>query len=159
MDLTERYDAVTAKMDELRAKLEESNEAVKESFKQGAADFRADMEFNQNSIDEILEEAKREHDIRVEERIDDIIATDEAFEARKEERREAARAKIKNLQDKINDLGQAYARADQEELIVDLLTYADECQEIAIYMSEEAILAYKAAAEQIALYYEKYGEN
>jgi hypothetical protein len=26
-------------------------------------------------------------------------------------------------------------------------------------MSEEAILAYKAAAEQIALYYEKYGEN
>ena len=158
MDLTERLDAAASKMVELRAKLEEANEAVKESFKEGAANFRSDMEFTQESIDEIFDEAEKHHDLKVEERIDNIIAADEKIEAKKEERREAQRAKIKKLQDKINDLSQAYAKADQEELIVELLEYADDCREAAIALAEESVLAYKAAAEQIEIYYEKYGE-
>ena len=158
MDMTEKFEAASAKMDELKAKMEEANEAVKESFKQGAANFKSDMEFTSASIDEIFDEAEKTHDLKVEERIDNVIAFDEKLEDKKEERREAARAKFKNLQDKINDLSQAYAKADMEELIIDLLTYGDDCQAMAIEMAEEAVLAYRAAAEQIAIYNEKYGE-
>ena len=158
MDLTDRADAAAAKMNELKAKMEEANNAVKESIQQGAANFKSDMEFTQASIDEIFEDAEKKHDLKVEERIDKIIDADARLEEKRAERREASKAKIKNLQDKINDLSQAYARADMEELIIDLLTYADECQETAVCMAEEAVLAYKAAAEQIAIYKEKYGE-
>ena len=109
MSTEERFETASVKMDELKAKIEEVNKALKESIKEGAANFKS------------------------------------------------LRARIGNLQDKINDLSQAYAKADQEELIIDLLDYADDCRETAIEMAEEAILAYKAAAEQIALYNEKYG--
>ena len=158
MELNERFEAVSAKMDELKVKMEEANNAVKESFKQGAANFKSDMEFTQASIDEIFDAAETKHDLKVEERIDDIIAADASHEEKREERLEASKAKIKSLQDKINELSQAYAKADQEELIIELLTYADECQEVAIFMAKEAVLTYKAAAEQIEIYNEKYGE-
>ena len=158
MELQERFDAATAKLDELKAKMEEANKAVKESIKDGAANFRSDMEFTSSCIDEIFEEAEKKHDLKVEERVDNIIAADERLEEKREERREASRAKIKKLQDRINDISRDYAKADQEELILDLLAYADECHETAVYMAEEAIHAYKEAAEQIAIYKEKYGE-
>ena len=157
MSTEERFEAASVKMDELMAKIEEVNKALKESIKDGAANFKSDMKFTQESIDEIFDDAEKRHDQKVEERIDEIIALDEKLDEKKEERRDALRARIGNLQDKINDLSQAYAKADQEELIIDLLDYADDCRETAIEMAEEAILAYKAAAEQIALYNEKYG--
>ena len=158
MDTNERFDEATKKMDELKAKLEEANKTVKESFKDGVANFKSDMEFTSTSIDEIFDDAEKKHDMKVEERIDKFIDADERREAKREERRAASTAKIENLQNKINDLGQAHAKADQEELIADLLTYAEDCQATAVYMAEEAVLAYRAAAEQIAIYNEKYGE-
>ena len=87
-----------------------------------------------------------------------MVETDEKLAARREERQEVSREKFRKLQDKINDLSQAYARADMEDLIIDLLDYADECQEAAVALAEEAALAYRTAAEQIAIYNEKYGE-
>ena len=48
-------------------------------------------------------------------------------------------------------------KADQEEFILELLDYADECQATAVYMAEEAAVAYKTAAQEIAKYNEKYG--
>lgn len=158
MDLNERIDAAKAKMDELKSKMEDANEAVKESWKQGVADFKSDMEFTKNTIAEISDEEERKLELKAEGRIEKIVEADEKIEAKKEERHEASMAKKKSLQDKINSLSQAYAKADQEELIMDLIDYAEECQENAAYMAEEAILAYKAAAEQIALYNEKYGK-
>ena len=139
MDLKERFDEVSARMDELKAKAEKASQDVKESWAQGIDDFRADMEFNRANFDEIADDAERKHDLRVEERIDRRIARAEA------------------LRDKINDLGEAYAKADQEELILGLLEYADECQAVAVYMAEEAAAAYKAAANEIAAYNDKYG--
>lgn len=197
MDLTERFDAVSAKMDELKAKAEKASKEVKESWTQGIADLKADMEFTRANIDEIAADAERKHDLKVEERIDDAIAASEAVResfaegaanlkadgdafvsdlkdaaveideqteiadakiaAKREEKAEKHRAKIEELRDRINDLGQAHARADQEELILELLEYADDCQAIAVYMAEEAAIAYKAAANEIAIYKAKYG--
>ena len=61
------------------------------------------------------------------------------------------------LRDRINELAQDVSKADQEEFILDLLDYADECQATAVYMAEEAAAAYKAAAQEIVKYNEKYG--
>ena len=151
MDLNERFEEVTARMDELKVKAEKASNEVKESWSEGISNFKSDMEFTMASINEVADEAEKKHDMRVEERIDRI-------ETKREERLEKNRAKIYALRDRINELAQDVSKADQEELIVDLLTYADECQETAIEMAEEAVLAYRAAAEQIALYNEKYGK-
>ena len=148
-----------AKKAELRAKMEEANKAVKDSVRQGAANFRSDMEFTQASIDEIFDDAEKRIDARIEEGIENIEAADARIEERRDERREAASAKLKDLQNRINDLSQLYAKTDQEELILDLLSYADECQANAVYMAEQAVIAYKAAADQMEGYYEKYGDK
>ena len=60
--------------------------------------------------------------------------------------------------DRINELAQDIGKADQEQLILDLLDYADECQATAVEMAEEAALAYKAAAKELVKYNEKYGK-
>ena len=187
MDINERLDAAAAKMEELRAKIEETNAEVKESFKEGAANFVSDMKFNRDQIEEISEEADRKSQLRLEKKIDRSLEVSDALRESKEEglaqmkadaadfkanvaeigdaydekmeaRLDAAKAKVDAIRDKINDLGQAYARADLEELIVDLITYGDECYEASVYLADEAIAAYKAAAYELALYNEKYGE-
>lgn len=159
MDFDERMEAAEAKKAELRTKMEEANKALKDSVRQGAANFRSDMEFTQASIDEIFDDAEKRIDARIEEGIENIEAADARIEERRDERREAASAKLKDLQNRINDLSQLYAKTDQEELILDLLSYADECQANAVYMAEQAVIAYKAAADQMASYYEKYGDK
>ena len=158
MDVNERFEASAAAMDELKAKLEKAHETVKDSMKDGVANFKADMKFTSDSVDEVFVDAEKQHDLKVEQRVDKVIDAEERFDAKKEERREARKARIDELKNKINDLGQAYAKADQEELIADLLVYAEDCEATALYMAQEAVLAYEAAARELADYYEKYGE-
>ena len=158
MDVNERFEASAATMDELKAKLEKAHETVKESMKDGVANFKSDVKFTTETVDEVFEDAEKQHDLNVEKRIDKVIDAEDKFDAKREERREARKAKIDELKGKINDLGQAYAKADQEELIADLLVYAEDCEATALYMAQEAVLAYEAAAKELADYYEKYGE-
>ena len=141
MNSEERFEAAAAGMDELKAKIEEVNKAVRDSFTEGAANFRSDMQFTKSSIEGISDE------------------TEEKIEAKKDARLEKRRTKLQELQDKINDLGQAYAKADQEDLIVGLIEYADECRDTAVYMADEAVNAYRAAAKELAKYNEKYGDQ
>ena len=54
--------------------IEEVNKVLKESIKEGAANFKSDMKFTQESIDEIFDDAENKYDKKVEERIDDMIA-------------------------------------------------------------------------------------
>lgn len=120
-----------------------ASETIKESGEEGAAKFRSDMEVLRASLREIAEGLDEQNELVAE---------------KKEARVEEARAKLEATADKIYGIGQAFERADQEELILDLLTYAEECQALADMMTDEAELALKAAAEQIAIYNEKYGE-
>ena len=140
MDMEKRFDEVSAMMDELRAKTEKAHQEIKGSFSDGVANFKADMEFTSKSIDEIADDAERKHDLRVEKRIDDVISASES------------------IRDKINSLAQERSRAEQEAVILDLLDYAEECQGVAAYMADEAVMAYRAAAGQLAEYKKKYGK-
>ena len=142
MGFTERFDAATAKMDELKARMGKASDEINESCQQGAAKFRSDMDVLRASLREIAESLDEQNEVVSEKR-----------EAKVEE----ARAKLEATADKIYEIGQSFERADQEELIVDLLTYAEECQDLADMMADEAELALKAAAEQIAIYNEKFG--
>ena len=159
MNSEERFKAAAAGMDELKAKIEEVNKAVKESFSGGAANFRSDMEFTKSSIDEISDETEKKIELKAEQQVDKIIDAEEKMEAKKDARLEKRRTKLQELQDRINDLGQAYAKADQEELIMGLLEYADECRDTAVYMADEAVNAYRAAAAELVKYNEKYGNQ
>ena len=85
--------------------------------------------------------------------------TDEAHEkhmAKKAARADAARAKIAAAKAKIEEMEESIDKSDREELILDLYAYAEECQEIADYMTGEAEAALKAAAQQTAIFNEKY---
>ncbi len=150
MDLNERFEEVSAKMDELKAKAEKASREVKESWNEGIANFKSDMAFTMESINEVADEAEMKHDQKVEEHIDKI-------ETKRDERLEKRREKVYALRDRINELAQDVSKADQEEFILDLLDYADECQATAVYMAEEAAVAYKTAAQEIVKYNEKYG--
>lgn len=194
MSYTERFDAATAKMDELKDKIEKASEEIKASWKQGVEQIKSDIDFNMEAIEEITVEADRKYQLKIEEGIDSYIRASETIKesgqqgvadfksdmntlrenlrdiaedldeqhelvsAKKEAKVEEARAKLQATADKIYEIGQSFERADQEELILDLLTYAEECQELADLMTDEAELALKAAAEQIAIYNEKFGE-
>jgi polyhydroxyalkanoate synthesis regulator phasin len=157
MDVNKRFEEVSARMTELRARADAASREVEESWKQGIENFKSDMQFTRSSIDEITDETERNIELSIERGIDRIIEADEKLEAKRSENLDAARSRVEKLQDKINSLGQAHAKADQEELILNLLDYADECQETAVHMAEEAARAYIAAAKEIALYDEKYG--
>ena len=195
MSYTERFDAATAKMDELKDKMEKASEEIKASWKQGVDQIKSDIDFNRETIEEISEEADRKRDLRIEEKIDKFIYASETIKeseqqgatnlrsdmdmlrenlrdiaedldeqhelvsAKKEAKVEEARAKLQATANKIYEIGQSFERVDQEELILDLLTYAEECQELADLMTDEAELALKAAAEQIAIYNEKFGDQ
>ena len=159
MNTEERFKEAAAGMDELKARIEEANKALKESFSEGAANFRSDMEFTKASIDEISDETERKIELKAEEKIDRIVDAEEKRDARKDERLEKRRTKLEELQNRINDLGQAYAKADQEELIIGLLEYADDCRGTAVYMADEAANAYRAAVRELAEYNRKYGNK
>ena len=159
MNTEERFKEAASGMDELKAKIEEANKALKESFAEGAANFRSDMELTRASIDEISDETERKIELKTEETVDRIVDAEEKREAKRDERLEKRRSKLEELQNRINDLGQAYAKADQEDLIIGLLEYADDCRETAVYMADEAAYAYKAAAKELAEYKKKYGNE
>ena len=94
MDLNERFEEVSAKMDELKAKAEKASREVKESWNEGIANFKSDMAFTMESINEVADEAEKKHDQKVEERIDKI-------ETKRDERLEKRREKVYALRDRI----------------------------------------------------------
>ena len=65
MDLNERFEEVSAKMDELKAKAEKASREVKESWNEGIANFKSDMAFTMESINEVADEAEKKHDQKV----------------------------------------------------------------------------------------------
>lgn len=197
MNLTERFDAATAKMDELKEKLEKASKEVKESFEQGVENFKSDMKITRDSFEEIAEDQEARHDAKVaaqkakaeatadavKESVTEGVANyksdmeilrnslreiavevdeqtdiaDTKIAADRASRVDAARAKVAQAKAQVEKVEEAFDKADREELIYDLLVYAEECQALADAMADEAEIALKAAAQQIALYEEAYG--
>lgn len=69
-----------------------------------------------------------------------------------------AQMNVKNAKEKVAAHKEAVDRAAQEAIILDLLEYADACQEIAYAYALEAENALSEAASEIADYTEKFGK-
>lgn len=147
MSFDERLEALWAKRDEARAKHDEKVRILRESIDAGDKQFVEDMKTLKWAFGEASAELSDQAD-----------AIDDAIDEKIEERIEAAEDRRENIRSKIAGIKTEIEKADQEDFIVDLLVYAEDCAEIAAYFSEEADYAMAAAEEQIRIYKEKFGE-
>ena len=69
-----------------------------------------------------------------------------------------AQMTVNAVKEKIADRNEAKSKEMQEQYIVDLIDYADSCQQLAFAMALEAELTTLEAAAEISAYIEKYGE-
>lgn len=143
MNFDERLEALRAKREERRAKNDEVVKALRESVDAGDQKFAEDVKNLKWAFGEVSAELGDQADA-----IDDKI--DEKIDAA-EERRSNIKAKVAAFKTEIE-------KADQEDLIVDILVYAEDCAEVAAYFAQEADFAIAAAEEQIKIYNEKFGK-
>ncbi len=143
MSFDERVEAFWAKREDVRAKHDERVKAIRDSIDAGDQKFVDDMKNLKWAFGEAAAELSDQADA-IDEKIEEKV--DAA-----EDRRENIKAKIAGIKTEIE-------KADQEDFIVDLLVYAEDCAEIAAYFSNEADCAMAVAEEQIRLYNEKFGE-
>lgn len=143
MSFDERLEALKAKREEHRAKNDELVKSIRDSIDAGDQKFLEDMKNLKWAVGEASAELSDQADA-----LDDLI--DDKIDAA-EDRRENIKAKLKGIKTD-------FEKAELEDLIVDILLYAEDCAEIAAYYSEEADFAMAAAEEQIKIYKEKYGD-
>ena len=70
-----------------------------------------------------------------------------------------AQMSIEAARDNIAEKKEARDKEAQERRIIDLLDYADNCQELALALAAESNLAILEAAAEAAEYAEKYGDD
>lgn len=147
MNFDERLEAVKARREELRARHDEMVKIMRESVDAGDQKFAEDVRN--------LKRAFGDASLEINEQAD---ALGEKIDNKVDERIEKVENRRQNIKDKIEGIKTDIQKADQESLIEDILSYAEDCAIIAAYYSEEAAYAMVAAEEQIKLYNEKFGE-
>ena len=83
----------------------------------------------------------------------------ENYESKLNSERLEVQMRMEAIRDKIAAKKDSVDKAVQEEVIVDLLCYAQDCQTLANFYAEEAELAMKDARGLIAQFTAKYGEE
>lgn len=186
--LTDKLDAVSAKLRKTTVKIDETAEAAK----QAGMDAKA-------AADAKIEAAFDAADAKIEAAIDSGVARADAAEKAREERIDAAKqagaeakaeaiakvdaakqsvaeakANAKKRQNetaekiqgsiaeakaKIEARKDARDRKKWEDYIISLLEYAEDCGDSAVILAAEAELAYLTAAAEIMDYQEKYGTD
>ena len=154
------------KINEMKAKVNETAEMAKTAGRMKKEEIQADIAALDAAIDAL--------DKAVDEQIESDIATAKGeINAAKENARLAkercdsklnaillrAQMNVNAAKAKVKEKKAALEKADQEQRILDLLDYADKCQQLAVAMSMEADWAFLAAAAEATDYTEKYGEQ
>ncbi len=186
MSFTEKLTTTQEKMDEIKARMSASAERTKMAQQMKREEIAADIAAVGAELDAldtaITEQMKSDIedidaaldliDEAVDAKVDDDIATlNGIVNAAKEnyrlakERRDSrintmklkASMNINAAKARIAERKEAKDRAKQEQRIIDLLYYADSCQQLALVSALEAELAILEAAAEAADYVEKYG--
>ena len=187
MTYQERLEAAQSKMDTLKAKMADIAEKAKAAHAMRKEDISAAINAINDDIDVLdaviaddlaeFDEAVNvdldELDAAVSTQVDDDIATVKGdIAAAKENARLAkerrtskinafklkAQMKAENVKAKIDGVRTARDKAAQEMYILDLIDYAESCEQVAFAAAIEADLALLEAYELAADYVEKYGE-
>ncbi len=177
MTYEERIAAAQAKMETLKTKMASTAEKAKVAHamkKEEIAEAIEGINADLDELDATIAEDYAEYEAAVNAQIDDDIATVEGdIAAAKENIREAKERKDSKIyalklkaQMKADVLKEKIAkrRADRDQAatecyILDLLDYAECCEQIAFAAAIEADLTLLEAAEVAAEYIEKYGES
>ena len=192
MDFNERLAKSQAKMEELKAKINASNEKSKDARNMKKEEIKANMANVDKSIEEFADRVEAvvndsleasgkaindfADDVEkgVNDAIDnvtdsvegDVVAASENAMIASERRQQKinslrlkAQMNKEAMQDKITAKKEAKDKASQEKRIVELLDYAESCQELTLAMALETEAAVLTAAEEINDYNEKYGEQ
>lgn len=176
MTYEERIAAAQAKMEAFKEKMAAAADKAKAAHtmkKEEIAAAIAQINADLDELDEAIVAEFNEFDAAVNAQIDDQIATVEGDIAAAEENSRLARErrnskifaiklkaqmKAEALKEKIADKKAEREKAEMECYILDLLDYAQYCQQIAFAAAIEADLTLLDAAEAAAEYVEKYGE-
>ena len=205
MNFEERLAQTQIKLEELKAKINESMESAKKAGKANrkeaminlakmdaaiekfgkdveaqvycdvtslGKEAQADAEAVKNALGEI-DDKIIDKNVEAKEKVEDNIATVEGSAVAAEEnfriakdrynsKLNANRLKVQMHQEEIKNRIESKKteldKAAQEELIMDLLDYADDCQMVAYAYAMEAELAILDACDQIDAYEAKFGE-
>lgn len=187
MDYKTRIAEAQAKMDELKVKIGAAADNAKAAYQMNKEEIEANIAELDTKLDTLSAaiDAQIENDIEdanaaadlideaVTQQINDGIATAEGYmnAARENIRlaKERRDSKINSLKlrvqmnvnaakAKITEKQEAHDKTKQEQRIINLLDYADNCQQLAYAMALEAELTILEAAAEAADYVEKYGE-
>ena len=176
MSYEERIAAAQAKMNEFKEKMAATADKVKAAHTMKKEEIAAAIDEINADLDELdaaLAEDMAEYDAAVDAAIDDDIATIEGdINAAEEnlrlakERKDSkiyafklkAQMKANALKQKIADRRAEKDKAAMENYILDLLDYAEACQQVAFAAAIEADMTLLQAAEVAAEYNEKFGE-
>jgi len=82
----------------------------------------------------------------------------ENYESKLNSERLEVQMRLENLRSKIAEKKDSVDKAVQEEVITDLLCYAQDCQSMSLFYAQEADLAMKDAKDLIDDFNKKYGE-
>ena len=159
-------DKITAKAEAVGKALDEADDKI--DAKVGEIDDK--LTAKAEAIDKALDEADDKIDAKVN---DDLDAIEGDYYAAKEDVRlakerydsklNATRLKVQmhmeDVKNRIEAKKTELDKAAQEELIMDLLDYADDCQMIAYAYAMEAELAILDACDEIEDYDSKYGKT
>lgn len=159
-------DAIGAALDDIDAKLDAKTDKMEKDLD----NFDAKVDAKAKKMDKALDDFDAKVDAKVDDQIatveGDINATEEDFRLAKERynsKLNSTRLKVQmhleNVKNKLDNKKTELDKAAQEELIMDLLDYADDCQMIAYAYAMEAELAILDACNEIEDYAAKYGED
>lgn len=153
-DVTSMKEEVTSDVDTISAALDQLGDKIESRVEKDDAECETAAEKLQAKFDDDKETI--EGDINAAE--EDIRLAKERYEGKLNSTRLKVQMHLEQIKAKINAKKTEIDKAAQEEMILDLLDYADDCQMIALSYAMEAELAILEACDEIEDYEEKYGE-
>ena len=147
-------DKISAKLDKVDAKLDEVDAKIDAKLDADAEKCDAAMEKIDAKINDDLDTIEGDYYAAGE----DLRLAKERYDSKLNATRLKVQMHLEEVKNRIEAKKTELDKAAQEELIMDLLDYADDCQMIAYAYAMEAELAIIDACDQIEDYEAKYGD-
>ena len=165
MNIEERLAQSQAKLDELKEKINNSIDSAKAAYQVDKKEAMIKLAKMNAAIEDFGRDVEAQVYCDVTSMQNEVKADTEAINKAMEDindKIDATRLKVQmhreEVKNRIETKKTELDKAAQEELIMDLLDYADDCQMVAYLYAMEAELAIMDACDEIADYEAKYGK-
>ena len=148
-------DKIDAKLDKVDAKVEELDAKIDAKLDADAEKYDAAMDKIDAKVNDDLDAIEGDYYAAKE----DVGLAKERYDSKRNATRLKVQMHMEDVKNRIEAKKTELDKAAQEELIMDLLDYADDCQMIAYAYAMEAELAILDACDEIEDYDSKYGKT